>query len=351
MCAACGRPVYLLPAIWWVSPPLKRPVKVHTNAIPNDARIFFCQREHKRGGLAKAHAFWPHTDTSLWLAEEDDIIGQREVLVVFKWVAAQKLWCLWHMVVAVGVSTAWNHQVVQQSGTEVFARIHSDHERSQSAEQTCITTFWTWVVVNLQALLEQLQPTKSASKTRPISALLYNKFHKSVQHVGFIAWSPWSWIYPWSPLARDSNTGEEIVSEVFMFATVLSSREDWSWCSFHVWTFSIPAPWFHVSCSGTHTRTHTHTCTRTPIHTHTLIEQQRKPVITDTTKTRIQFPAVLPWQLLMVAEKGQAVHSWGGGRSRKAMELMNGWEAWLKNQWLPLTGSPCQHYEIVKLGY
>ena len=103
----------------------------------------------------------------------------------------------------------------------------------------------------------------SASKTRPISALLYNKFHKSVQHVGFIAWSPWSWIYPWSPLARDSNTGEEIVSEVFMFATVLSSREDWSWCSFHVWTFSIPAPWFHVSCSGTHTRTHTR------IHTHT----------------------------------------------------------------------------------
>ena len=73
-----------------------------------------------------------------------------------------------------------------------------------------------------------------------------------------------------------------------------------------------------------HTRVHTHA--------YTLIEQQRKPVITDTTKTRIQFPAVLPWQLLMMPEKGRAIHSWGGGRSRKAMELMNGWEAWLKNQ-------------------
>ena len=141
MCAACWWPVYLLPTIWWVSPSLKWPVKVHTNTIADDARIFFCQCEHKRGGLTKAHAFWPHTNTSLWLAEKDDIVGQRKVLVVFKWVAAQKLWCLRHMVVAVGVSTTRNHKVVQQAGTEVSAWIHSGQKRNQSAEQMSITTF------------------------------------------------------------------------------------------------------------------------------------------------------------------------------------------------------------------
>ena len=92
-----------------------------------------------------------------------------------------------------------------------------------------------------------------------------------------------------------------------MFATFLSSPEDdLSWCTFHTWTSSIPAPWLHVFYSVTYTCKHTPTHTHT--HTHALIKQPWKLVILQTL-LRIKFPAVLPWWLLILPEKGWAIYS------------------------------------------
>lgn len=71
--------------------PLNGPVEVDADAIPNAARVFLRQGEHKRVGLPKADAFWPNADTPLWLAEVHHIRTERKVLVVFGWVPVQKL--------------------------------------------------------------------------------------------------------------------------------------------------------------------------------------------------------------------------------------------------------------------
>lgn len=73
---------------------LERAVKVETDSIAGDARVFVGESEDKRSVVTEADPALTDAQAALRLAEEDDVRGQRKVIVVLQWIAPQQLRCL-----------------------------------------------------------------------------------------------------------------------------------------------------------------------------------------------------------------------------------------------------------------
>lgn len=79
---------------------LKRAVKVETDSIAGDARVFVSESEDERGVIPETDPPLTDAQTALRLAEEDHIRWQGEVIVVLQRIAPQQLRCLCHAVIA-----------------------------------------------------------------------------------------------------------------------------------------------------------------------------------------------------------------------------------------------------------
>lgn len=79
---------------------LERAVKVEADSIAGDARVFVGESEDKRSVVAEADPALTDAQAALRLAEEDDVRGQRKVIVVLQRIAPQQLRCLCHTIAA-----------------------------------------------------------------------------------------------------------------------------------------------------------------------------------------------------------------------------------------------------------
>ncbi len=79
---------------------LERAVEVEADSIASDTGVFVGESEDERGVVTKADPVLTDAQAALRLAEEDDVRGQWETIVVLQWIAPQQLRCLCHAVAA-----------------------------------------------------------------------------------------------------------------------------------------------------------------------------------------------------------------------------------------------------------
>lgn len=70
---------------------LKGAVEVDADAVAGDSRVLVGQGENEGGVITEADPPLPYAQAALRLAEEHHVRGQREVLVVLKWIPAEEL--------------------------------------------------------------------------------------------------------------------------------------------------------------------------------------------------------------------------------------------------------------------
>ena len=122
--------------------PLERPVEVEADSVARPAGVLLGEREHEGGAVAPAPhaprpAPTPHAQTSLRLAEEDDVGREGEVGVVVEGVASQQLRGLDDGVVTTRVTRPHHQDVVDEARAEE-ARVsvcrHDDRRRRRSGD-------------------------------------------------------------------------------------------------------------------------------------------------------------------------------------------------------------------------